>query len=130
MVPLKIMNMHVLIVEDEIDIREAMAEAIVEAGFTVTVAENGSVGLQKALAEHPDLILLDIVMPLMNGHEVLKKLRQDAWGRKARVIMLTSMDDVKNITTAHEGAIADYIIKAHSSLDDIVKKVRLTIHST
>ena len=123
------MNMHVLIVEDEIDIREAMAEAIAEAGFTVTVAENGSVGLQKALAEHPDLILLDIIMPIMDGHEVLKRLRQDAWGRQARVIMLTSMDDVKNIATAHEEVIADYIIKAHSSLDDIVKKVRVIIHN-
>lgn len=122
--------MHVLIVEDEIDIREAMAEAITEAGFTVSTAENGAVGLQAALSEHPDLILLDIVMPIMDGHEVLQKLRQDAWGRQARVIMLTSMDDVKNIATAHEGAIADYIIKAHSSLDDIVKKVRMTIHST
>jgi len=124
------MNMRVLIIEDEIDIREAIAEAITEAGFIVTTAENGATGLQKALTEHPDLILLDIVMPIMDGHEVLKKLRQDAWGKQARVVMLTSMDDVKNIATAHEGVIADYIIKAHSSLDDIVKKVRMTIHNT
>ena len=123
------MEKRVLIVEDEADIREAMAEAVADAGFTVTTADNGSAGLDKAIAEQPDLILLDIVMPIMDGHEVLAKLRQDDWGKSAKVIMLTSMDDVKNIAHAHEGDITDYIIKAHSSLDDIVTKVKMEIHT-
>lgn len=122
------MEKHVLLIEDEPDIREAMAEAITQAGYKITTAENGQIGLQKALAEHPDLILLDIVMPLMDGHETLKKLRMDAWGKEANVIVLTSMDDVRNVALAHEGAITDYIIKAHSSLDEIVNKVKQAIH--
>lgn len=123
------MEKRILIVEDETDIREAMAEAITQAGLLVSTAPNGAVGLQHALTEHPDLILLDIVMPIMDGHTFLDKLRLDPWGKDAKVIMLTSMDDVKNIANAHEGRIADYIIKAHSSLDEIVQKVREVLYA-
>lgn len=122
------MEQHkILIIEDEPDIRDAMAEAVAEAGFVVITAENGEVGVQKALAEKPDLILLDIVMPIMDGHEVLRKLRQDSWGQSVKVVMLSAMDDIRSIARAHEGSITDYIIKAHSSLDDIVKKVRMNV---
>ncbi len=123
------MNKHILVIEDEPDIREAMAEAVAQAGFKVSTAENGSVGFKKALEEHPDLILLDIVMPIMDGHETLRKLRQDPWGRSVKVIMLTSMDDVRNIGSAHEEKITGYIIKAHSSLDEILAKIRLVIYT-
>lgn len=117
----------ILIVEDETDIREAMAEAIADAGFITLTAENGQIGLQMALQEHPDLILLDLMMPVLNGHDTLKKLREDAWGKNAKVIVLTSMDDVTNIANAHQNPIEDYIIKAHTSLEELIKKVRLSI---
>lgn len=123
------MEKRILIVEDELDIREAMAEALTQEGFAVSTAVNGSEGLEKAIAEKPDLILLDIVMPVMDGHEMLEKLRADDWGESAKVIMLTSMDDVKNIGQAHSGAITDYLIKAHSSLSEIVAKVKLVIYA-
>jgi DNA-binding response OmpR family regulator len=121
---------RVLLVDDESDIRDAMAEAVAEAGFEVLTAENGQVGLEIALSEHPDLILLDIIMPVLDGHEMLKRLRHDTWGKNAKVIMLTSMDDVRNIASAHENNLTDYIIKVHSSLEEIVKRVRLSIHSS
>lgn len=123
------MEKNILIVEDETDIREAMEEAVAAAGFTVFAASNGETGLHEALEKKPDLILLDIVMPIMDGHTMLSKLRADAWGKTAKVVMLTSMDDVHNIAHAHEGAITDYIIKAHSSLDEIVAKVKQVILS-
>lgn len=119
----------ILIVEDEPDIREAIAEAIADAGFEVITAENGLVGFNKAIAEKPDLILLDVIMPIMTGHEALKKIRMDAWGRSAKIVMLTSMDDVQNISSAHESNIIDYLIKAHVSLEEIVSKVRVLIHT-
>lgn len=123
------MSKQILLVEDEQDIREAMAEALTDAGFAVETAGNGVEGLQKATTLHPDLILLDIVMPEMDGHEMLKKLREDSWGKHARVIMLTSMDSATNVATAYADNITDYIIKVHNSLDDIVKKVRVAIHA-
>ena len=116
---------HILIVEDEADIREALTESVIDAGFKVSTAENGALGLEKALNEKPDLILLDLKMPVMDGHTALKKLRQDPWGKDAKVIVLTSMDDVRNIAESHEGHITDYIIKGHTSLDEVLNKIRL-----
>ncbi len=123
------MEKHILLVEDEPDIRDAIAEAITSAGYRVSTAENGQVGLSKALSDHPDLILLDLIMPVMDGHETLRRLREDPWGKDAKVIILTAMDDVKNVASAHTGDINDYIIKAHAGLDDIVKKVRMALFS-
>ena len=118
------MNKQILIVEDEPDLREAMVEVLTEAGFNVSAAGNGAEGLQTAIAEKPDLILMDLMMPIMDGHEMLKRLRQDPWGRNAHVVVLSAMDDVNNIGHAHEGKLEDYIIKAHTSLDELVNKVR------
>ena len=118
------MDKKILIIEDEPDIREAMAEAVAEAGFEVLTAENGQVGFEKAVTEQPDLVLLDIVMPVMDGLTTMKKLREDPRGKNLKIIMLTSMDDVNNIASAHDYAITDYIIKPHSSLEEIVKKVK------
>ena len=71
------MSERILIVEDEADIREAMADAITQAGYEVKTAENGELGLKVALEEHPNLILLDLVMPIMDGHQMLARLRDD-----------------------------------------------------
>lgn len=119
----------ILIVEDEVDIREAMVDALTNAGFQTISAKDGSEGLQTALAEQPDLILLDLIMPNMNGVEVLKRLRQDPWGRDVKVIILTAMDDVQNVATTHEYKISDYIIKTHNSLREITNKVREALHT-
>lgn len=118
------MNKHILIVEDEPDLREAMVEVLTEAGFNVSAAADGAQGLDFAIAEKPDLILMDLMMPIMDGHEMLRRLRLDPWGRSAHVVVLSAMDDVNNIGHAHEGKLEDYIIKAHTSLDELVNKVR------
>ena len=120
---------HILIIEDEADIREALLETVTEAGFKVSVAENGAIGLQKAITEKPDLILLDLKMPVMDGHTTLGKLREDAWGKNAKVIILTSMDDVRNIASSYENTISDYIIKGHTSLADVLQKVRVHLYT-
>ncbi len=120
---------HILIIEDEADIRDAMAESVASASFVTSTAEDGATGLQKAIAEKPDLILLDLKMPIMDGKEMLRRLRQDPWGKDAKVIILTSMDDVQNIATSHEEKITDYIIKGHTSLDDVISKIRLVVYT-
>jgi DNA-binding response OmpR family regulator len=123
------MEKHILIVEDEIDLREAMMEALHEEGYKVSGAENGQVGLELALQLHPDLILLDLMMPIMDGQEMFRRLREDVWGQHAKVVILTAMDDVKNIGLAHEAKPLDYFIKAHHSLDDLIKQIRLLVHT-
>lgn len=123
------MKKTILIVEDETDIREAMADALRQEGYTVYTAENGEVGLNLAKANHPDLIMLDLVMPVMDGHTMLTKLREDPWGNKVKVVILSAMDDVKNVASAHEGNIDDYLIKSSSSLKELVNKVRENLWS-
>lgn len=116
-----------MVVEDEADIREAMAEAIAEDGFEVSTAENGEIGLATAVEKHPDLILLDLRMPIMDGQTMLKKLRDDPWGSRVKVIIMTAMDDVENVATAHQSNLEDYLIKTHTTLDTLVRRIRVTL---
>jgi len=92
----------ILIVEDDFSLNEALQEVLEEEGFFVLSAKNGVVGLKQAFAEHPDLILLDIIMPKMNGMTMLRKLREDKWGRDVPVIMLTNVGDTKEVMEALE----------------------------
>lgn len=118
----------VLIVDDEADLRDALHTAFTAAGYTPLVATNGEEALSIALSEKPDIVLLDIAMPKMNGHETLAKLRRDSWGKDVPVLFLTNFDDPTNITHGVAGHSNDYIIKSSTSLEEIVK--RTTQHLT
>lgn len=87
----------VLIVEDERILREALVQKFSSSGFVVFSATDGQDGLQQSLDKHPDIILLDILLPIMDGMTVFKKLRQDTWGRDARVIFLTNVDNATKV---------------------------------
>ncbi len=117
----------VLIIEDEPGLREAASAKLAQEGFTVMTAVDGASGLSSALSNQPDVILLDIKMPNMNGFEMLKKLRaQGGWGAKVKVIFLTNLEmsgedesaDIEALEPAH------YLIKNNTSLDELVAKVR------
>lgn len=114
---------RILIVDDDSDLRDALDTAFSNAGFVTITAVNGAEGLKLALSEKPDLILLDITMPIMNGHQMLHELRKDAWGKTVHVILLTNSDDPANITQGFGLKGDGYIIKSTVSLDSIVKKV-------
>ncbi|HMA77621.1 MAG TPA: response regulator [Candidatus Paceibacterota bacterium] len=121
------MKKTVLIIEDEADIREAMVDYLSESDYKVLAASDGITGLQTALAEHPDLILLDLMLPAMNGQEVLRKLREDRWGKNAVVIIMSAQDDLSNIGMAYESGVTEYIMKSNASLEELSKKVRETL---
>ena len=91
----------ILIVEDDTELREALKNALTYEKFSVLTADNGETGLGVALNKHPDLILLDVIMPRMDGLETLKRLREDAWGKKAPVIIMTVLDDLEKIGLGH-----------------------------
>ncbi len=114
----------VLVVDDENDLREALASAISSAGYQCFEAHDGEEGLSVALREKPDLILLDIMMPKVDGHEMLKRLRQDDWGKRVKVIQLTAREDAGSITKSIVEGSDDYIMKSGHSLEEIVKKVK------
>ena len=117
----------ILVVEDETDMREAIASALKKAGYHVITAENGQEGILKAAEFEPSLILLDLLMPIVDGHTALKTIRETDWGKNAKVMILTAMDDITNLGEAYEAGISGYITKSEVSLADLVFKVKEVI---
>jgi len=117
----------VLIVDDDADLRNVLKDKFDLSGFKTLTAVDGEDGLNKALASHPDMILLDIMMPKMNGWQALDKIRQDPWGKTAKVIMLTVLEDMDNVAQAVEKNSVGYLIKTSQSLDGIVFRVKETL---
>ena len=110
----------ILVVEDEALQASAITTELTN-GHELIIAKNGRDGLVKALAEHPDLIILDLVMPRMDGFEMFKKLREDKWGAGANVIVLTHLSERGD---EFEGqGIVEYIEKSDISLEDLAKKI-------
>ena len=115
----------ILIVEDEKSLRGAMVDILRRKNFLPLSAKNGKEGVDMALKEHPDLILLDIIMPEMDGMTALKLIREDAWGAKVPIIILTNLSAVNGNVAAD--AIAhtptQYLIKSDWKLHDIIRKI-------
>lgn len=111
----------ILIVEDTKSYLFIISQKLEEAGFLVVTAGDGEEGLDVAEKEKPDLILLDVEMPKMDGITMSKKLRES--GEKTPIIFLTNMGDLKHISEAVEAS-ADYIIKSEVSSDEIASRVK------
>lgn len=114
----------ILIVEDDLDLLEVLRNKFTIEQFEVAQAPDGKVGLEEALRNHPDLILLDIVMPVMDGMSMLKKLREDSWGKDVPVILLTNLSDEKKVAEGLKHGVYDYLVKADWNISDVVKKVK------
>ncbi|MCX6720516.1 MAG: response regulator [Candidatus Staskawiczbacteria bacterium] len=111
----------ILVVEDSKSYLFVLSETLRGAGFVVATAGDGQEGLDAVATEKPDLILLDITMPKMDGITVSKKLKES--GSKIPIIFLTNMSDLKHVSEAMETS-TDYIVKADTSVEDIIIKVK------
>ncbi len=114
----------ILIVEDDIELRDALQTALTYEKFSVLTADNGETGLAIALKEHPDLILLDVIMPKMDGLTTLRHLREDAWGKEAPVIIMTVLDDLEKIAEVVSAGGDEYVIKSDVTLGTLVGKIK------
>lgn len=101
----------ILFVDDEADMVSTVECRLKWSGFDVVTASNGKEGLDKAVSEKPNLILLDTNMPVMNGYEMLEQLRKNPQLKDVPVIMLTAMCEAQDIRKASSYGIADYITK-------------------
>ena len=117
----------VLVADDNIATLEVLTDALKDAGFMVYPAKDGVEALDLALKKHPDIILLDIQMPKMDGISMLTELRKDRWGRYAMVILLTHLTGSERVAKAIQLGAFDYLQKANWDLDSIVDQVKKRI---
>lgn len=114
----------ILIVEDEEELL-ALLHTTLEKEYEVIDAEDGQQGLEVALKEHPDIILLDIKMPKMGGWEMLDELRKDDYGKNAKIIMLTNLDaDKRAIGHVVQEQPVAYWVKSNLKILDIGDKIK------
>lgn len=118
------MAKKILVVEDEPSLLGALQNKLTQEGFEYIEARNGQIGLEKALQEKPDLILLDIIMPVMDGLTMLNKLREDEWGKTAPVIVLTNLSDDEKVMEAVKQGSYDYLIKSNWSINEVISKIK------
>lgn len=114
----------ILVIDDDPELVSVLKEALTDAGFDVVTAKEGKEGLALAIEKKPNLILLDLIMPGMDGWEFLEKLHQDAWGATARVIILTNADDIDSLSRAIEGRGYEYLVKTDWKIDEVVEKIK------
>ncbi len=119
-----IAKQKILIIENENATRKVLADKLTREKFMVIQAANGEDGLAMALQEKPDLILLDIFMPKMNGLEVINKLHKDKWGKHVPVIVLSNINDDHEMLAAIKHGNYDYLVKTNHNLSSLVSKIR------
>ena len=116
----------IAIIEDEPAMQKVITDAFQISGFDVICESNGQDGLTLILDKKPDLVILDIFMPIMDGEQMIKKLRLDDWGKNVPVVVLTniSLDQSKLAKTIIETTPDFYLIKSDWSIHEIVKKAK------
>ena len=117
----KTSHVRILVVDDEADIVSTVEYRLKFNEFDVITAANGKEGLEKTEKEKPDLILLDINMPVMGGHEMLEHLKNHPELKDIPVIMLTAFSDARDVAKAAELGVADYITKPFDFTDLMAK---------
>lgn len=115
----------ILVIEDDKSLREAIVDTLRIKDFVPLSAKNGKEGVEMALDKHPDLILLDLIMPEMDGMTALKKIRQDVWGEKVPVIILTNLSstDEQLVNDMIVSKPLNYLIKSDWKIHDVVEKI-------
>lgn len=120
----------IIIAEDDKLISGSLCEALKGQGFEVTPAYDGEEAIAKAKEIHPDIMLLDIMMPKLDGISVLWEIKADPSVSAMPVIVLTNIGDVETISKIVEAGAADYLLKSDQSVDDIVQKVKDVLSRT
>ena len=120
------MAAKIAIIEDDLAISQMYRIKFESEGYQVDTAENGKVGLELAESLKPDIILLDLMMPEMNGDEMLAKLRKTTWGKSIKVVILTNMGEQEIPEAVKKLDVAAVILKADMTprqVAELVKKL-------
>ena len=118
---------RILIIEDELPMRTALQDALEAEGYRVLTASNGESGLERALTEKPDLILLDLMMPKLDGYTVCRELRRLA--NPVPILMLTAKGQVEDRVKGLDSGADDYLVKPFST-EELLARVRALLRRT
>lgn len=119
----------ILLVEDDIFVKDIYTKKFGLEGYEIILAENGVEALKKMEEDIPDIILMDIMMPYMDGLEALAKIRENETWKKIPVIMLSNLSDKERIDFAMEKGASECLIKAHFTPAEVAEKVRKLIEN-
>lgn len=113
----------ILIIEDSTDLADSLEDVLLLKSYRPLKANNGKTGLDLALTEKPDLILLDLRLPDMDGIEIINHLKNDSWGKDVRILIITASDLSEQNMIDNNIKTEDVIHKSRSSISDIVLRV-------
>ena len=113
----------ILVVEDSPYLAESLVDMLDIKGFAALTAPTGRDGVTIAIEQQPDLILLDIRLPDIDGYEVYRRIRENSWGAKAKIIVLTASESTENISKNIDLPKADVLFKPDWSIPDLLKKI-------
>lgn len=114
----------ILLIEDDSLIVKIYSTRLIADGFTVLSAENGEKGIETALKEIPDFILLDIMMPQMDGFSVLQKLRENPSLKSTPIVVYSNLAQESEMKRAVEMGANEFIVKANISPTELVQKIK------
>ncbi len=120
---------HVLVVEDDQFLRDLLTTKLQKENFQVTTAIDGPGGAEKIVSENPDVVLLDIILPGIDGFEILKKIRShdNMDIKRTPVILLSNLGQEADIEKGKALGANDYLIKSNFTIDEIIEKIRKTL---
>lgn len=113
----------ILVIEDSPYLAESLADMFDIKGYEALLAPNGREGVALAIKHKPDLILLDIRLPDIDGYEVYRRIREDKWGAKAKIVVLTASESIENISKNIDLPTDDVLFKPEWSVRDLLDKI-------
>lgn len=119
----------VLIVEDDEPLLDLYDKKFTSSGYKVVKADDGAKGVEMATSEIPDIVLLDLMLPVMNGFEVLKKLKKDDKTKDIPVVILSNYGEMPNITEGMLNGAAEYLIKVEHTPEEVVDVIKDVLES-
>jgi DNA-binding response OmpR family regulator len=121
------MPKNILIIEDDRFLRELIARKLIKEDFNISEAIDGEEGIKKIKEEKPDLVLLDLILPGIDGFEVLSKMKEDPSITRIPVIILSNLGQREDVERGLKLGAVDYLIKAHFTPGEIIEKIKLVL---
>jgi len=118
------MAKKILIVEDDKFLRELIARKLTDEGFDIVEAVDGEDGIKKIKETKPDLVLLDLILPSIDGFEVLSRVKGDVSLASIPIIILSNLGQKEEVEKGLDLGAADYLIKAHFTPGEIIEKIK------